>query len=71
MNRPVGYLGYRVMVLALDDEGGVVAIGPVVKEASVDRIREEIVARGWEPYGQPRVMSVADWRREIKGATSA
>jgi hypothetical protein len=69
--QPAGYRPYRVMVMALDDEGGAVAIGPVVKDESIEKIREQIESRGWTCYGQPRVMSAAEWKRECKkeGAT--
>lgn len=35
------------MVLALDDGGGQVAIGPVCTQRSLDELRREITGHGW------------------------
>jgi hypothetical protein len=50
------------LVLA-DDGNGPVAIGPVYKDESVERIRDEAEERGWTLLGQARPMSF----REFKG----
>lgn len=58
----------RRIVLAIDNEGAVVAIGPVATDESVEKIREQIEAAGWENYGVVRHSSVADFRAELKAA---
>lgn len=54
------------IVIALDDEGGPVAIGPVFNDASVDRIRDQIDATdSWENQGTARKLSVREFEQEI------
>lgn len=61
----------RVVVMALDEQGAAVAVGPVAREASIERIREQIEARGWTTYGEARRLSVAEWEAECHGAEPA
>lgn len=54
------------MVLAVDDEGAVVAIGPIGKDETIEQIRDLIEARGWENYGVVTRMSAENFKQDCK-----
>ncbi len=49
------------VVVATDDQGNTVAIGPVHADQSLDKLRLEIDSYGWEVQGTARHLSAANF----------
>lgn len=54
------------MVLAYDEQGSPRAIGPVYKDESVEKLRDQVEEAGWTNLGTAVVMSMSDFRAEAK-----
>lgn len=61
-------MALRRMVLATDEQGSPRAIGPVYKDESVAKLRDEIEGAGWTNLGTAVCSSVSDFRAEVKRA---
>lgn len=59
------------LVLAIDDEGAVRGIGPVYTDESVNELRGEVEALGWENYGDVTLDSAAAFRAEVRRRNAA
>ncbi len=59
------------MVLALDNEDGTVAIGPVGTDEAVEELRDMVEELGWTNYGVVPVQSATDFRRTARAQIKA
>lgn len=54
------------VVLGIDDEGNVRAIGPVGVDDAVEALRDEVEDAGWEIHGVVTLDSLSAFRTEIR-----
>lgn len=58
----------RVVLVRLDTEE-VIAVGPVGRDESIAELRELAEEHGHTAYGEARRLSVADFRKLMRGAS--
>lgn len=57
-----------VMVLAQDAEQSFAAIGPVTDDEAAERIRKQVVDRGWTYVGTAPVIAAGEFRQPSEEA---